>query len=290
MIQSPCDATPWESGLFVMLGYQNMFPVSQAHPLKANWFRWMWGGGFKKGSEIPWIMGSTYWIILENNPSYFHLWSFFTLCPLYSWLSHSISNFMEDSFLNQITISKLQIWKIYKKFNFFNFAKNLETWHATHLLKLLNKMCKYKLDPASIVEVTEQTWFCPQTDGRTDGWTDGHRPREGRGYKNVSVTNVYLIHKIWFGEVIFYLIHKNWFGEVIFILLVVFWTYIYIIYIYKTLFEIFTSSVTLMNHIMNHAYYPEPYEVQLQISPDDLSNPDILKGYQCHPQSSTFLR
>ena len=34
----------------------------------------------------------------------------------------------------------------------------------THLLKLLDKMCKYEMDLASIVEDTEQTRFCPQTD------------------------------------------------------------------------------------------------------------------------------
>ena len=28
-------------------------------------------------------------------------------------------------------------------------------------------MCKYEMDPASIVEDTEQTRFCPQTDRRT---------------------------------------------------------------------------------------------------------------------------
>ena len=44
--------------------------------------------------------------------------------------------------------------------------------HATHLLKLLDKMCKYEMDPMSIVEDTERTRFCPQTDRRTDGQTD----------------------------------------------------------------------------------------------------------------------
>ena len=36
-------------------------------------------------------------------------------------------------------------------------------------------MCKYEMDPAStcIVEDTEQTGFCPQTDGQTDRRTDG---------------------------------------------------------------------------------------------------------------------
>ena len=42
-----------------------------------------------------------------------------------------------------------------------------QTLHVTHLLKLLDKMCKYEMDPMSIVE--ERTRFCPQmTDGRTN--------------------------------------------------------------------------------------------------------------------------
>ena len=45
----------------------------------------------------------------------------------------------------------------------------------THLLELLDKMCKYEMDPTSIVEDTEQTPFCLQTDRRTDGRTDGRK-------------------------------------------------------------------------------------------------------------------
>ena len=37
-------------------------------------------------------------------------------------------------------------------------------------MKLVDKMCKYEMDLASIVEDTERTRFCPQT----DRWTDGH--------------------------------------------------------------------------------------------------------------------
>ena len=48
------------------------------------------------------------------------------------------------------------------KFNFFK-----QTSHATYILKLLDNMCKYEMDPASIVEDTELTRFCPQTDRRT---------------------------------------------------------------------------------------------------------------------------
>ena len=37
-------------------------------------------------------------------------------------------------------------------------------------------MCDYEMDPDSIVEVTERTGFCPQTDGRTDRQTDDVKP------------------------------------------------------------------------------------------------------------------
>ena len=39
-------------------------------------------------------------------------------------------------------------------------------------MKLRDKMCKYEMDPMSIVEETEGTRFCPQMDRRTDGETD----------------------------------------------------------------------------------------------------------------------
>ena len=43
-----------------------------------------------------------------------------------------------------------------------------KTWHPTQLLKLLVKMCEYEMDPASIVDDTGQTRFCPQMDRQTD--------------------------------------------------------------------------------------------------------------------------
>ena len=39
-------------------------------------------------------------------------------------------------------------------------------------MKLVDKMCKYEMDLASIMEDTERTPFCPQTDRQTDGQTD----------------------------------------------------------------------------------------------------------------------
>ena len=48
-----------------------------------------------------------------------------------------------------------------------NFWILKQTFHATHLLKLIDQMCKCEMDPTSIVEDTERTRFCPQTDRRT---------------------------------------------------------------------------------------------------------------------------
>ena len=39
--------------------------------------------------------------------------------------------------------------------------------HETHLVKPFDKMWKCEMDPASIVEDTERTRFCPQTDRQT---------------------------------------------------------------------------------------------------------------------------
>ena len=65
-----------------------------------------------------------------------------------------------------ITKSKLQFNEIqFATTLFFYFLK--KTLHATHFLKLFDKICKYVMDPASIVEDTEGTPFCPQMDRRT---------------------------------------------------------------------------------------------------------------------------
>ena len=65
------------------------------------------------------------------------------------------------------TKSKLWILK-----NYQNFLILQETLHATHLLRLLDKMCKYEMDPTRTVGTTERT---PDT-GRTDRRTDGVKP------------------------------------------------------------------------------------------------------------------
>ena len=65
------------------------------------------------------------------------------------------------------TKSKLQILKELPKI----FKILLETLHATHLLKLLDKMYKYEMDPTRTVGATELMWM-------QDGWTD--RQTDGR--------------------------------------------------------------------------------------------------------------
>ena len=47
------------------------------------------------------------------------------------------------------------------------------TLHTTHLLKLLDKMYEYEMDPTRNVGVTEWTRDKKQMDRRTNGRTDG---------------------------------------------------------------------------------------------------------------------
>ena len=46
------------------------------------------------------------------------------------------------------------------------------TLHVTHLLKLLDKMYKYDMDPTRTVGATERTRDTGRTDGQTDRWTE----------------------------------------------------------------------------------------------------------------------
>ena len=67
-------------------------------------------------------------------------------------------------------------------------------------------MCKYEMDPASIVEVTERTQLCPQTDGRTDGQMDGHEtsiPVEAAGIIN-NFTPCFIVHVITYASISIY--------------------------------------------------------------------------------------
>ena len=50
----------------------------------------------------------------------------------------------------------------------------------THHLKLVNKMCKFEMDPVSIVQDTEQTLFGLQTNGQMDGRIDRQADRQSK--------------------------------------------------------------------------------------------------------------
>ena len=71
-----------------------------------------------------------------------------------------------------------------QRYKFKEFAK------ISHFLKLLDNMCKYEMDQTSIVEDTERTRFCPQTDRRTrwNQYTPASTSlkRGGGGYDNTN--------------------------------------------------------------------------------------------------------
>ena len=81
-----------------------------------------------------------------------------------------------------------------QSYKFLKIAKNAyfeilqETLHATHLLKLLDKMYKYEMDSTRTVGATERTRDAGRTDGPTDGRTNwNHTPPTTwlcRGYDN----------------------------------------------------------------------------------------------------------
>ena len=74
--------------------------------------------------------------------------------------------------------------KIVLKVQIWNFEPNF----TSKLLKLLDMMCKYEMDPASVVEDTERAGFCPQTDRRTGGRTDSDRRTRWNHYFPASTS------------------------------------------------------------------------------------------------------
>ena len=62
-----------------------------------------------------------------------------------------------------------QSYKFLKIAKYSNFKILQETWHTTHLLKLLYKMYKYEMDPTRTVGATERTRDVGRTDGQMDG-------------------------------------------------------------------------------------------------------------------------
>ena len=154
------------------------------------------------------------------------LWSMWSICLYFSWPLHlQKGNVSEVILMDMGKINHYQIttrtpafwgypstpydclyyWAILdpkseedkvKVTNLKNSSK-FQTLHMTHLLKLLDKMCKYEMDPMSIVEDTERTRFGPQTDRWTDGqgetsippfqlrWSGGYnKPQQSMNFVN----------------------------------------------------------------------------------------------------------
>ena len=99
-------------------------------------------------------------------------------------ITHIIESYWIQS---QNKTSQSYKFKEFAKISIFLILK--QTLHVTHLLKLLDKMCKYEMDPTSIVEDTERKRFCLQTDRRTDGRSETSippfQPCWSGGYNNL---------------------------------------------------------------------------------------------------------
>ena len=67
---------------------------------------------------------------------------------------------------SQVKTRQSQRFKKIAKYS--NFEILQETLHATHLLKLLDKMYKFETDPTRTVGTTERTRDAGRTDGRSE--------------------------------------------------------------------------------------------------------------------------
>ena len=77
---------------------------------------------------------------------------------------------------SQVKTRQSQSYKFKRIAKNSNFGILQETLHVTHLIKLLDKMYKYEMDPTRSVGATERTRDVGQTDGRTDGLIDVVKP------------------------------------------------------------------------------------------------------------------
>ena len=72
--------------------------------------------------------------------------------------------------------------KTKSNYKFLKIAKNSnvvilqETLHTTHLLKLLDKIYKYEMDPTRTVGATERIPDAGQMDGQMDRWSETNIP------------------------------------------------------------------------------------------------------------------
>ena len=123
--------------------------------LLVNWLQLVWRSGTRRWNlQVPDLQMSCSDLTRmkgcqDNSYNY----------PAASWLPIPLSHIG-----SQVKRRQSQSYKFKKLAKISNFFILKRALHATYLLKLLDKMCKYEMDPMSIVENTERTRFCPQTD------------------------------------------------------------------------------------------------------------------------------
>ena len=81
---------------------------------------------------------------------------------------------------SQVKTKQTESYKLKKIAKYSKFEILHKTLHAAHLLKLLDKMYKYEMDPTRTVGATERTHDAGWTDGQTNKRTD--RPMEWNQY------------------------------------------------------------------------------------------------------------
>ena len=69
---------------------------------------------------------------------------------------------------SQVKTRQSQSYKFKKIAKNTNFEILQETLHATHLLKLIDQMYKYEMDPIKTVGATERTRDAGRTDGQSE--------------------------------------------------------------------------------------------------------------------------
>ena len=75
----------------------------------------------------------------------------------------TVEHFFHESHKVYLSVKVTDLKKLPKNSNFVILQK---VFNATHILKLLDKMYKYEMDPIRTVGATEWTWDAGRMDGR----------------------------------------------------------------------------------------------------------------------------
>ena len=151
--------------------------------IQNDWFHW--SGSQKKKSRMELNNSSTFqgfYAVFKAHTKFKHFsrqglkFKHFSRCCA-PWHTIRIDSYQIPS--ENKTKSKLQIWKICQNSNF-------RILYSTHLLKLLDKMCKYEMDPASIVEDKERHDYVHRQTDRRETSIPPFQLRWSRGYNNDS--------------------------------------------------------------------------------------------------------